>query len=172
MIDSIEYHGNLYGRVLLDNGVDPKLIADPERDYSVQSWVVGRYTIKTQLNPSPRQRHQFYITSFEKLPGSVAGHALPYVLEDLQEIANSTLRALVNNLAISSGPQVVVNDELLAPSENGDEMFPWKRWHVINDPLANTREPITFFQPQSNVQQLLMTFQAVTSMADENSAIP
>jgi hypothetical protein len=172
MIDAIEYHGNIYGKTLLENGVDKRLIQDPERDYAVQTWVVGRYTIKTQLNPSPRQRHQFYITSFEKLPGSVAGHALPDVLEDLQEINNATLRALVNNLSISSGPQVVVNDELLAPTENGDELYPWKRWHVLNDPMSNTREPITFFQPQSNAQQLLMTFQAITTMADEASAIP
>lgn len=172
MIDALEYHGNIYGKTLLENGVDKRLIQDPERDYSVQTWVVGRYTIKTQLNPSPRQRHQFYVTSFEKLPGSVAGHALPDVLEDLQEINNATLRALVNNLSISSGPQVVVNDELLAPTEDGDELYPWKRWHTLNDPMSNAREPITFFQPQSNAQQLLMTFQAVTTMADEASAIP
>jgi hypothetical protein len=36
---------------------DPNTIEDPDKDYMVQSWVVGRYTIKTQITPSPHQRH-------------------------------------------------------------------------------------------------------------------
>lgn len=172
MIDALEYHGNVQGSMLLDQGVSPKLIDDPERDYSVQSWVVGRHTIKTQLNPSPRMRHNYFMTSFEKVPGTVAGHALPELLEDIQEICNATLRSMVNNLAISSGPQVVVNDEMLAPTESGDELYPWKRWHITGDPMGSQRDPITFFQPQSNAQELLAVYQQMTTIADEVSAIP
>ena len=58
---------------------------------------------------------------FEKVPGTVHGHGLPDILEDLQQICNATLRALVNNMGISSGPQVVVNTEFLDPIENVDE---------------------------------------------------
>ena len=172
MIDAIEYHGNVQGRMLLDQGVDQKLIPDLDRDYSVQTWVVGQHTIKTQLNPSPRRRHPYYITSFERVPGSIAGHGLPDILEDLQEIANAALRALVNNLAISSGPQVVIDDERLAPTDNGDQLYPWKRWHVTDAQFGNNREPITFFQPQSNSQELLSVYTAITGLADDNSTIP
>jgi hypothetical protein len=171
-IDAIEYHGNVQGRSLLIEGVDPKLIPDPDRDYMVQSWVVGRWTIKTQLNPSPRQRHPYYVTSYEKVPGTIAGHALPDILEDLQEVCNATLRAMVNNMAISSGPQVVINDEMVSPTEAGDQLYPWKRWHVQGDPMGNGRDPITFFAPPSNAQELLAIYQSVTNVADEISAIP
>lgn len=172
MIDALEYTGSVQGSVLLDNNVPKKLIPDPDRDYQVQSWVVGRHTIKTQLNPSPRQRHPYFVTSFEKVPGTVAGHAVPDLIEDLEETANASLRAMVNNMAIASGPQVVVNDEMLAPSENGDELYPWKRWHLSGDPLGNSRDPITFFQPQSNAQELMAIYQQCKSEADEASAIP
>lgn len=172
MIDAIEYHGNVQGRLLLDQGVNPKLIPDPDRDYAVQTWVVGRYTIKTQLNPSPRQRHPYYMTSFEKVPGTVIGHGLPDILEDLQEVANATLRALVNNQSISSGPQVVINTDRLVPTENPDELYPWKRWFVQDDPMGNQRPPIDFFQPQSNAQELLSVYQSISSIADDISAIP
>lgn len=171
-IEGIEYHGNMQGRLLLDQGIDPKLIADLDRDYMVQSWVVGRHTLKTQINPSPRKRHPFYLTSFEKIPGTVAGHALPDILEDIQEVTNATFRALVNNLSISSGPQVVINDEMVSPTEQGDELYPWKRWHVQGDPLGNQREPISFFQPQSNAGELLQVLNAMDVRADEASAIP
>jgi len=171
-IEGIEFHGNVQGQTLLDEGVSPKLIPDSDREYMIQSWVVGRWTIKTQINPSPRQRHPFYLTSFEKVPGTIAGHALPDILEDIQEVANAAYRALVNNLSISSGPQVIVNDEMVSPTENGDEMYPWKRWHVQGDPLGNQREPVTFFQPTSNTQELLGVINAMNVMADEQSAIP
>lgn len=172
MIDAIEYHGTVQGSVLLENGFTTKMIPEPEREYSVQSWVVGLHTIKTQLNPSPRQRHPYFVTSYEKIPGTIVGHGLPDVLEDLQEVANATLRSIVNNLSISSGPQVVINDDAVSPGSNTDDLYPWKRWHTQNDPMSTNREPVTFFQPQSNAQELLAVFQAVGIMADEVSAIP
>jgi hypothetical protein len=172
MIDAIEYHGNVQGQILLDQGVDRELVPDLDRDYAVQTWVVGRHVLKTQLNPSPRQRHPYFLTSFEKVPGTVAGHGLPDILEDIQEVANATMRALVNNMGMASGPQVVINDDCLSPTENGDQLYPWKRWHVVNDPLANTREPVTFFQPSSNAQELLTIYQQFTNIADDISAIP
>lgn len=173
MIDSIEFHGQIQGQVLLDNGMNPAQVPDPLLDYSVQSWVVGRYTIKTQINPSPRQRHPYFLTSFEKVPGTVSGHALPDLLEDIQEICNAAQRALVNNMSIASGPQVTINDEVLSPTEDSDELYPWKRWHVVVDPMANsTRDPISFFQPTSNAAELLSVYQTMSKIADEISAIP
>jgi hypothetical protein len=79
---------------------------------------------------------------------------------------------LVNNLAIASGPQVVINDDRLAPNNDGDQLYPWKRWHIIDDPMGSQREPITFFQPQNNAQELLTVYNAVSGLADDNSAIP
>jgi hypothetical protein len=171
-IEGIEFHGCVQGETLLDQGVNPKLVPDSDREYMIQSWVVGRHTLKTMINPSPRQRHPYYLTSFEKVPGTVAGHALPDILEDIQEVANAAYRSLVNNLSISSGPQVVINDEMVSPTESGDELYPWKRWLVQGDPLGNQREPISFFQPQSNVQELLLVINSMNTMADEQSAIP
>ena len=171
-IDAIMYAGRMQGQLLLDNGVEARLIPDPGRDYLVTSFVCGRYTLKTQISPSPTQRHPYFITSFEKIPGTIAGHALPDLLEDIQEVTNATYRSLVNNLAISSGPQVVVNDEMVSPTERSDEMHPWKRWHVQGDPMGNQRDPISFFQPQSNAGELLQVIQAMQTMADEISAIP
>jgi hypothetical protein len=172
LIDAIEYHGPIQGKVLLDNGFTKAKIPDADRDYMVQCWVVGRHAIKVQLTPSPRQRHPYYVTSFEKVPGTIAGHGLPDILEDLQEIGNATLRALVNNMSISSGPQVVINTELLDPTTNEDQLYPWKRWKVNSDPLGATREPVTFFQPQSNAQELMQIYQGMSSLGDDISAIP
>lgn len=176
LIDCLEYHGNVQGDVLLQAGMNKKLIPDPLRDYAVEAWLIGRYVIKLQLSPSPRKRHPYFITSFEKVPGTPVGNALPDIIGDLQDAANSALRSLINNMGMSSGPQVVVHDDRLSGMENGEQIYPWKRWHVISDPLGTPSSasvpPIDFFQPQSNIQELSAVFQMMYGMSDDASAIP
>lgn len=174
LITCLEFHGNVQGRMLLEQGgFDKKQIPDPLRDYFVQAWLIGRWVIKVQLSPSPRKRHPYYITSYEKTPGSPAGNALPDILSDIQDVENATIRSLVNNLSISSGPQVVVNRDRLAPGENGEDLYPWKRWQVQSDPMANNTQPaISFFQPVINSQELITVFNTFSQIADDLSGIP
>ena len=175
LISCLEYHGNVQGRMLIEYGMGKKAVPDEMRDYFVQAWLIGRHVIKVQLSPSPRKRHPYFITSFEKVPGTPVGNGLPDILSDIQEVCNATLRALVNNLSISSGPQVVVNTDRLSPDEDGEDLYPWKRWRVTSDPMGNNssaQKPIDFFQPNSNAGELLQTYQKFSDLADELSAIP
>lgn len=175
MINCLMYTGNVQGRHLKDCGLPADQIADELRDYYVQAWVIGRYVIKVQLAPSPRKRHPYYITSFEKVPGTPVGNGLPDILADIQEAGNATFRALINNMSLASGPQVVVNVDRIGPDEDGEEMYPWKRWAVTSDPMGgsnSSQKPIEFFQPNSNAQELLGVYQQFVNMADEMSAIP
>jgi hypothetical protein len=173
LISCLEFHGNVQGRMLREYGMLEEQVPDELRDYFIQAWLIGSHIIKAQLSPSPRKRHPYFITSFEKVPGTPVGNGLPDILNDIQEVANASLRALVNNLSISSGPQVVVNDDRLSPDEDGEELYPWKRWHVQSDPMGNNSQvPVSFFQPTSNAQELLGVYQKFNDMADELSAIP
>lgn len=170
LISMMEFNGNVQGRLLQDYGMP---VQDELRDYHVQVWVIGSHVIKCHLSPSPRQRHPYFITSFEKVPGTPVGNGLSDLLADLQEAANATLRSLINNISISSGPQVVINDDMLAPEENGEDMYPWKRWHTKSDPMTSgSKQPISFFMPASNSQQLIAVYQEFVSIADDVSAIP
>jgi hypothetical protein len=126
-----------------------------------------------QLSPSLKKRAPYYVTSFEKVPGTVVGNALPDILSDIGDATNAALRSLINNMSIASGPQVVVNDDRIAENENSDDLYPWKRWHTVMDPLGNNSQaPISFFQPSSNATELLGVYEKFTQIADELSAIP
>jgi hypothetical protein len=175
IIHGVEYHGSVQGRMLLELGFPEEQIPNELRDYHIQAWMIGRHVIKCQLTPSPRKRNPYYMSSFEKVPGTMIGNGLPDILSDIQDVCNATLRALVNNLAISSGPQVVVDVERLAEGEDPQSLYPWKRWMVANDPLSGNQAnqmPVYFFQPNSNAQELLGVYEKFTQMADELSAIP
>ena len=76
-------------------------------------------------------------------------------------------------MSISSGPQVVVNDDRLAGQDNSDELYPWKRWRTTNPAVSgSTEKAVDFFQPQSNAQEHLGVFNAFYALADDMSAIP
>lgn len=173
LLDAAEFTGYVSGQLLLEWGMTPQQIADPRAEYYVTAWLIDRYVIKAQLNPSPDQRAPYYISSFEKIPGALLGYGLPDLLEDVQQICNAAARSLVNNLSISSGPQVVINDEVLQAGES-DELYPWKRWHVAFDPAMATAsaKPIDFFQPDSNSTELMGVYEKWSMMADEISSIP
>lgn len=173
LITCYEFHGNVQGFMLRDIGWSEAKVPDPMRDYAIEAWMIGPYLIKCQLSPSPRRRPPYYITSFEKVPGTPVGNGLPDILNDIQEMANATVRALSNNMAMASGPQTVVRDDLMTGMETGETIFPWKVWHMNGDPNSGaSQKPVEFFQPQSNAQELLGVFTALSGMADDLSAIP
>src|SRR5215472_766375 len=170
LITQMEYHGNVQGQVLQEYGM---AAPDPLRDYHVQAFCIGSHIIKAQMSPSPRARHPYYLTSFEKVPGTPIGNGLVDIIADLQEAANATLRSLVNNMAMASGPQTVVNDDRVRPEDDADQLSPWKRWHVTNDPVGNNaKPPVEFYQPDSRAQALILVFKAFVDLADDVSAIP
>lgn len=170
LISMMEFNGNVQGRVLQDYGL---AVPDELRDYHVQVWAIGNHVIKAHLSPSPRMRHPYFITSFEKVPGTPIGNGLTDLLADMQEGGNATLRALVNNLSIASGPQVVVEADRLISADNAEALFPWKRWYIKRDPFGqSTRPPIEFFQPQDFSDKLIKVLREFVSIADDVSAIP
>ena len=172
LIDTAEYHGSVQGSTLLDWGMESKDVPDPLQEYRVTAWLIDRFVIKAQINPSPRQTHPYYITSYETVPGAMVGEGLPDILDDVQQVANATLRSLVNNLSIASGPQTVINDQVLQPGET-DDLYPWKRWHVKFDPMiTGAAKPIDFYQPNSNAETLMMVFEKFNALADDVSSIP
>jgi len=172
MIDALEFHGNIRGDMLADWGMGADQIADKNVDYHVQAWICGSYLLKVQISPSPRKRHPYFSTSFEKVPGTPMGNSLVDMLSDIQEIANASLRNLVNNMGMASGPQVVVLDNRFSVTEDTDDIYPWKRWHMADEPGQGALPPVSFYQPNSNAAELLGIYQKMTEIADEISAIP
>jgi hypothetical protein len=173
LIDTAEFTGYVSGRMLREWGKTEQEVPDELQEYFVTAWMIDRWVIKVQLNPSTDNNPPYYISSFEKIPGALIGDGLPDLLEDVQSICNAAVRALVNNASVSSGPQVVINDSVLQPHEN-DDLYPWKRWHVNYDPtlVSSGVEPVSFYQPNINAMELIGIYEKWNTMGDEISSIP
>lgn len=171
-LDALEFYGAVPGNLLMDWGINDPDVNDPERSYNVNVWMIGRHVIKATVNPDPLGKKPYRKASYEEIPSAFWGRSIPDLIRDCQEMANGAARAMANNAAIASGPQVSVNVSRLPAGAKISQMYPWKVWQVESDPLGTTAPAIDFFQPQSNADELMRLFQFFTVLADEYSGLP
>jgi hypothetical protein len=174
LIDALQFWGSVPGSLLRDWGMTPAQVPDATKEYEVEAWSIGPYVIKATLNPDPLNRRPYYATSYERVPGSFWGNSVADLVRDPQDICNAAARNMINNAALSSGPQVGILTDRIAPGEQITQMKPWRIWQLNSDPMggASADPPIRFFQPQSTLPDLMALFDKFTVMADEYSGIP
>jgi hypothetical protein len=170
--DALEFWGKVSGAMLIDWGLSEEDVPDPAREYDANVWTVGNYVIKAVLNYDPLGEKPYAKTSFIKCPGAFWGKGIPEIIQDLQNVCNAAARALVNNMGISSGPQVEMNVERLAPNEDITNLTPWRIWQTINDPTGSSSPAIKFTQPESRAAELVAVYEKFSRLADDHSGIP
>lgn len=170
--DAVEFWGKVSGKMLVEWGLTEEEVPDEAREYDANVWMVGNYVIKAVLNYDPLGEKPYAKTSFIKHPGAFWGKGIPEIIEDLQGVCNAAARALVNNMGISSGPQVEVNLERIPPNEDITQMHPWKIWQVTNDPLGSSSPAVRFNQPADNANTLMSVYERFSKLADDHSGIP
>jgi hypothetical protein len=168
-INAVEFHGHVLGKYLKEFGVPG--VDDEQKPYFITAWLVDKQIFKVMLNPSPRMRVPYFVSSFDKQPGTLYGNGIPGMANDLTDVMNATLRALVNNMAIASGPQVVMNVDMLGPTQD-TALYPWKVWSYTGDPSSPNHKPMEFFQPQDNSQALISVMDKFSTLLDDVSTIP
>lgn len=170
--DALEFYGPVPGKLLIEWGLDDPAIDDPEKSYNVNLWMVGRHVIKAVINPDPLGKKPYRKGCYEDIPGAFWGNGVPDLIRDLQTMCNAAARALSNNMAIASGPQVAVNVSRMPPGTDITQLYPWKVHQFESDPLGSTAPPIDFFQPGSNAMELVNVFTFFANLADEYSGLP
>jgi hypothetical protein len=170
--DALEFWGKISGSMLIEWGMDEAEVPDTAREYDANVWMVGNYVIKAVLNYDPLGEKPYAKTSFIKCPGAFWGKGIPKIIEDLQGVCNAAARAMVNNMGISSGPQVEVNLERIPANEDITQLSPWKIWQTMNDPLGSNAPAIRFTQPDSRASELMAVYEKFSRLADDHSGIP
>jgi len=170
-IEALEYCGSAQGKMLLEWGMDKAEIPDPDLDYEINAWLIGRHVIRCIKNPSPLGDRNYYGACFERKAGSIWGKALPELMSDIQDICNAAARALVNNMAIASGPQVEVNVDRIQAGEDVTNLYPWKIWQTTNDTGERKYPAINFFQPNAMTGELLKLFDYFFNLSGEITGV-
>lgn len=172
LVDAIQLWDSIEGKLLLEWGMSEEQIPDPVMSYPTEVWLIGNTIIRAVLNYDPIGRKPYYLTSYEDKPGSVDGNGVADLCRDSQAMVNASARSLANNMGISSGPQVGVNVSRLPPGEDITDLYPWKIWQFEASEYNDGSDPLTFFSPPSNAQELMAVLEKFSDRADEDTMIP
>ena len=166
-IEALEFWGSVPGELLLDWGYEGEV--DPTAEYEINAWKVGQYVIRAIMNPDKLGRKPYGVDSFERIPGSFWGKGIPQLMSDVQDVCNAVARAIVNNAAMASGPQVEYDADRMEGET--DELHPWKMWPSSNRQMQEG-PAVRFYQPEIVVEQLLRVFEFFASQAEDSTGVP
>lgn len=170
LIDALEFQGTAPGRDLLGWGMDPSLVTDPDKEYDIQAWKIGRWVIKAMLNPDPLGKPNIFYCGFSESNDSFWHKGVPELVEAVQTIGNAAVRSMRMNVAMASGPQVEVDKGRLAPGEKPG-MVPYKIWLTTSAGMMES-PAIKFYQPTMVSRQLIEVYKFCLEAADDDTGIP
>jgi hypothetical protein len=169
-IDCLEYHGSAPGSLLKEYGMSEDDVPDDEKEYDVVIWKISKWVIKAMLNPDMMGRKYFFKAGFSANPDSFWDKGIPELIDSIQQIANSAARAIVQNVAIASGPMVEVNMDRLAPGATAS-IHPWKVYKTNNQGMQEGKA-VNFYAPPIVVNRLMEVYEFCLKQADEDSGVP
>lgn len=166
----LEFWGSLNGYDLQDAGIEFGDEDDLSMEYDANIWIVSGKVIKAQLNPLPGGVIPYFIFPYEKNPHAFWGTGVPRMMRDSQATMNAATRIYLDNVALSSGPMVEVNTDIMASGEDPTELYPWRVF--LREGGDGNQPMVRFYQPQSNSPALVSVIELFRRFADETTALP
>jgi len=171
-IHSLHFHGSVPCSLLVQWGKYEFELEDPNKEMQVDAVLIGNEVIRCEVNDDPLFRKPYYKASFQNNPGSFWGHSVPYLMHDIQRMCNACARALADNMALASGPQVEVYIDRLADQGAIAGMHPRQIWQLRSDPTGAGGRAINFFTVPSNAEGLLAVYNTFEGKADDATGVP
>lgn len=165
-----EYHGPIDKEDLMACGCE--VDGDDELDDhdGIVTFING-VVIKSDLNPLETGESPYSVFCYEDDDTSVFGFGIPHLLKNEQRIANAAWRMVLDNAALSTGPQTVVNRELVTPSDGAWDLKPRKLWW-LNDPDYKVEDVFATFEIASHQAELMQIFEMARSLGDDVTSLP
>lgn len=167
----LEYHGPITKKQLDELSIEPCYDSINDEYYG-EVWVCQGEVIRIELESIEASfRVPYYMSVWEKDPGSVFGYGVPLMMEDSQRVVNEAWHMILDNSSISSGPQVAMQKHLIEPANGKWELGPNQIWY-LTDPQATVDQAIQFFNVPNVTGNIVPILQMAQGFGEEESCIP
>ncbi len=164
-----EYHGPIDKEDLEACGCE--VDESPLEEYEGVVWFSQGRVLKAVVNPMDTEERPYSVMVWEKDDSTIFGYGVPYLMRDSQTVINAAWRMILDNAALSSGPQIVVNRQLVTPADGSWSLSPRKLWYT-KDKNRSVHEVFGAFEVNSHQAELGGIFQLARKIIDEETAIP
>jgi hypothetical protein len=166
-----QWWGYLTGKDLADGGAEGITEAQMNERVVAQIWVMGNKVIKVAISELHNERLPFYFVPYSVATNTIWGVGVAEMMFDQHDGIQGCERALMDAMAMSIAPQMVVDVDQLADPLTVLEIKPRKIWGVRGK-VGITTKPIDFFLPEYNFQAMLEVQQNEERLADEQTGLP
>lgn len=156
----------------LDDMEDQGEIDQLEEVY-VRCWFCQGEVLSFSEHPLDSGEQLYSVFNLEKDETHMFGYGIPYLMRDSQASLNAAWRMMMDNAGITSGPQIVINKDLVKPADNDYEIIPWKVWEWSGKTSTQGREnpfqEINFANHQVELSNIIAL---ARQQMDEVTAMP
>ena len=168
----LEFWGYVDAHDLEAHGVEIPFEKKSQIELMANLWVMGDHVIKATLSPVEGIKWPYFFYYYDKDETSLFGEGIPSIMKDIQDLVNSSFRAMLDNAAISAGPQVEVNLDLLSEDEDPRDFYPFKVWLRTGEGADASNPAIRQLQIQTNSADYLNMIELFRTYGDEITSIP
>lgn len=133
--------------------------------------MINNTVVKAFLNPleDGALPYDFYV--WEKVSGSCWGYGVPYLMRAQQKVLNAAWRQMMDNSGVSSGPQIVMNPNVIQPADKQWQLSARKIWFATDD-MDDVRKAFATFEFDSHQAELANIIKMATELADQETGVP
>ncbi len=175
-----EYHGPLTAEEMRDIATatgDPDMVSDmpedidPLEEVQATVWFCQDEILKFGIHPLDSCESIYSVFNLEQDEASIFGFGVPYICRDSQAAVNGAWRMMLDNADLSTAPQIVVNEEVIAPA---DGKWGLKGGKVWKRKTGAPQQAAAFesYNIASNQGELAAIVAMATEHMDEESMIP
>ncbi len=144
---------------------------DPLTEIDVVIWFCDNELLKFGLHHLDSGDSVYSVFCLEKDPSSIFGFGIPYIIRDPQKAMASAWRALMDNAGLAAGPQLVVNENVIEPTDGDWKLRPRKTWRMKKG-APKGEEPFKIINIDSNITDLTALIELCKTNVDEETNLP
>jgi hypothetical protein len=168
--EMIEYWGYMSKQTLEDNDIDvPEGMGN---DVAVNIWLLGPIVVKAIISYIEGSEIPYHLYYYEKDDTSILGDGIPKIMRDVQKLFNGAVRAMLDNAAISAGPIVEVNVDLLAADEDPRDLYPFRVFAREGTGMEAQAQAVHVYNVDTHTNEFMAMIGFFQTAADEITTIP
>ncbi len=169
----LEYHGPIEKSHMIACECEGVEEDNPLEEYEGVVWVSMGIVIKVGLNHMDNEELPYNVLNWEEDDTCIFGFGVPYRMRDPQKVMNASWRMVLDNAGLSTGPQIIINKEMVTPQNGVWELTPRKIWWLnTKDPAFRADYAMHTFDIDSKQPELTAIFEMAHRLADEETSVP
>lgn len=167
----LEYWGYVSSTEMQDLGIE---IDEDEMglEIAVNVWMLGPIIIKAVVSSIEGVQIPYHLYYYEKDDTSIFGGGIPEIMRDGQKLFNAAVRAMLDNAAISAGPIIEANLDLLDANEDPRDIYPFRVFTRDGTGMEAAAEAIRVHNVDSHTNEFMAMINFFMTINDEITAIP